>query len=78
MGLATSKDPIGITDKALQLALPMFASDMSEVLQDNPELAPLAAILSSAGAGVQDYSKGSKFNKSKVWPKEWDIMAGAK
>lgn len=75
LGSATRKEPVGLADRTLQLATPMFLDDLADVSKRNPELAPAVAILSSAGMGAQSYDRKS-FKASKFIPLRNDIVIG--
>lgn len=72
---ATNKQPVGIMDRTAQMAVPMFADDLADIIKEQPELAPIVLGLSGAGMGTQTYEKGS-FGDSKFIPKTSDFMIG--
>jgi len=67
--------PFGVFDRALQLAVPMLSRDLMEIAQEQPELIPLLAPLTSAGMGTQHYT-GTDFNAPMILPEESDITLG--
>lgn len=65
---ATSKEPLDLTDRSLQMLLPMYAEDIAKAAEDDSATAEFfAPLLSSMGAGVQNYERGS-FNKPQITP----------
>lgn len=65
---ATSKEPLDLTDRSLQMVLPMYAADIAAAAGEDPNVAEFfAPLLSSMGAGVQTYEKGS-FNRPEITP----------
>lgn len=72
---ATNKQPVGVMDRTAQLAVPMFADDLADIIKEQPELAPIVLGLSGAGMGTQTYEKGS-FGDSKFIPKTSDFLVG--
>jgi hypothetical protein len=77
LGSATRSSPVGLGDRTLQLAMPMFSDDLADVGMKHPELALGVAILGSAGMGSQSYDRKS-FKKSRFIPPKYDIMLGRK
>jgi hypothetical protein len=68
MLLATQKEPFDLTDRTLQLVLPMYAADIAEAAKsDNAVAEFFAPLLSSMGMGAQTYT-GKDFNKPKITP----------
>lgn len=65
---ATNKKPVDLTDATLQLAAPMFVTDVFEAASENQNVAAVfAPIVSSIGMGQQTFEKGS-FGKPKITP----------
>lgn len=65
---ATKKEPVDLTDRTLQLALPMYVTDIADAAKEDDAVAEFfAPLLSSTGTGVQTYERGS-FNKPQVTP----------
>lgn len=74
----TQKTPFHMGDRTMQLAAPMFASDIAQAAKDDPSLLQILGVggLSGTGAGVQTYSK--KFGDPTFLPEKKDINIGAK
>lgn len=65
---ASRREPFDLTDKTLQLALPMYATDIAEAAKGDASVAEFfAPLLSSLGIGAQTYERGS-FNKPQITP----------
>lgn len=65
---ASKKEPFDLTDRSLQMVLPMYATDIADAAKDDNTVAAFfAPLLSSMGTGVQTYSKGD-FAKPQVTP----------
>jgi hypothetical protein len=65
---ASRKEPFDLTDRSLQLILPMYVDDIAAAAKDDAVVAEFfAPLLSSMGTGVQTYDKGS-FNKPQYTP----------
>lgn len=65
---ATQKQPVDLSDRALQLVLPMFATDIADAAKEDEYVAAeFAPFISSTGGGVQTYEKGD-FGKPKITP----------
>ena len=58
---ASQSSPVHLTDRAVQMALPMMAQDLLEVMKADPELAGLIGPLSSVGFGTSNYGRGDEF-----------------
>lgn len=56
---ASESRPVSLTDRAVQMTLPMMTQDIIEAAEDDPALAALIAPLSSIGMGTQTYEPGS-------------------
>jgi hypothetical protein len=68
IGMATRKNPVDLTDKALQLVAPMFLTDIADAAKEDPAVAFFfAPVLSSLGMSAQTYEKGD-FGKPKITP----------
>lgn len=67
--------PFGVMDRAIQLVIPMLTRDLTEIAQEDPELLPLLAPLTSAGMGTQHYT-GQSFNEPFIVPEKYDITLG--
>ena len=64
----TKREPFDLTDRTLQLALPMFVDDIAQAAQeDDLVLSVFSGILGSAGIGGQTYDKGG-FGKPTITP----------
>ena len=50
--------PVFLGDRLMQMFLPMYTSDVAEVLQDNPALLPGILVGSSVGMGTQTFEGG--------------------
>jgi hypothetical protein len=59
---ATKRGPVNVSDRALQLVLPMLTGDIVQAAQDDPVLAGMAGVASSIGMGAQSYGNHD-FNK---------------
>ena len=55
---ATPNQPVFMGDRMMQMVLPLYVSDVAEVLQENPELAPVVYGASGIGMGTQTYEGG--------------------
>ena len=65
---ATRKEPFDLTDRSIQMVLPMYAEDIADAAEDDSVVAEFfSPLLSSMGTGIQKYDKGS-FNKPKYTP----------
>lgn len=65
---ASRKEPFDITDRTLQLVLPMYITDILDAAKEDSTVAMVfAPLLSSIGAGVQTYEKGD-FGKPQITP----------
>jgi len=65
---ATRKEPFDLTDRSIQMVLPMYAEDIADAAEDDSVVAEFfSPLLSSMGTGVQKYDRGS-FNKPKYTP----------
>lgn len=75
---ASKSEPFHVTDRILQLALPMFMNDLMQVANEEPDLGKRilektgAAYASGVGMGVQSYDKDS-FGKPTFWPEKYDV-----
>lgn len=69
----TSDKPYHMLDRNIQMAVPIFTSDLSQIAQDDPFLAKMifGGLLSGAGMGVQNYDRGS-FKRSTFIPEKYD------
>ena len=52
---ANERQPVYLGDRAIQMYVPMMAGDISELLQENPELLPLVLPFTGVGGGSQTY-----------------------
>lgn len=74
---ATNSKPVGVGDRMLQLAAPMFADDLMSVLNENPALAAATLGANTLGMGTQSYTRGD-FGKPKFIPNQSDLVLGGK
>lgn len=61
---SSSQRPVHLTDKAVQMALPIMAQDIMDAMKEDPSLERLigSALLSSGGMGVNTYGKNERFS----------------
>jgi hypothetical protein len=69
---ASSNQPVKLEDRAVQMAIPFYVTDLIEAAKDDPYIAALIAPASSVGFGTQTYGKGD-FGKSIYIPEEYDL-----
>ncbi len=65
---ATKREPFDLTDRTLQLALPMFVDDIAQAAkEDDTVMQVFSGLFGSAGIGGQTYDKGG-FGKPTITP----------
>lgn len=69
---ASEYETVGVGDRVLEMALPMYIGDLKEILEENPELAPLILGLTSVGIGSQTYEGGPP--KPNIIPRKYDYV----
>lgn len=58
LAAASENRPVYLRDRIIQQYVPMLSGDMTQVIKENPELAPFVYIFGSAGMGTQTYEAG--------------------
>lgn len=74
---ANKERPVHLGDRAVQMALPMMAQDIAEVMKGNPDLAIGMAPLSSVGFGTSTYG-GKDSMSNPVFTDSIEKFLGAK
>lgn len=65
---ATQDQPFDVSDRVLQMAAPMYATDFADAMNEDQDTAAVfAPLFSSVGIGAQTYEKGD-FGKPKITP----------
>ncbi len=62
---ASNKKPVHLGDRTVQMALPIMAQDIMDVMKKDPDLAKMLGmgLSSSVGMGTGFYGKNEKFNE---------------
>jgi hypothetical protein len=75
----STERPFEVGDRVARLFTPMIIQDLSEILQTDPELIPVAAV-GGLGLGVQTYGergRGKRLIPESVFPRKMDIKLPA-
>src|SRR5262245_54995287 len=69
---ATSKEPVHLGDRLLQMVLPFYVNDITQAAQEDPYVAALVGPVSSIGMNTQTYAPKS-FGKPTFIPEDMDF-----